>query len=118
MYHHQLDCFIKDNNTSTWKITDPSTLEKIKSGTNGLIESPMFILFSPFKWYLAFNPNLNDTDAAIFLFMTALSPKIHSVHLRCRYIFVEGNVDHAERQTLSAEQTYCLSWGAETLLGT
>merc|ERR1712176_422857 len=95
----------------TWKITDPSLLQQIKSAKPGNeFKSDKFSLFG-FKWYLELNPNgINHSrkgNVSIFLYLMASSPKIHSLTFKRKCTLIEDGSSYSGSYEITNNDNYC-----------
>eukprot|EP01084_Bolivina_argentea_P036048 66723_1 len=93
----------EDHMTSyTWKVTDATLLNKIKSAANkDLFSSPSFTICN-LRWYLELYPNGTDESSKgccnLFLYLIMLPKKVSKIIFRRR-------LKHQETDTLSNIQT-------------
>eukprot|EP01083_Nonionella_stella_P282587 961555_1 len=111
MTHPQQMC----KRSYTWTITNGMLMEQIKSANNGqAFKSPVFTMFN-FRWYLQVFPNgqssISIGKSKLYLYLTALPPKIKSIRIIRRYSFAELNVCAIDQgSTITHEKMYAIGW--------
>ena len=95
----------------TWKITDPSLIQKIRSAQPGdAFYSPKFSLCPPLRWQFESFPhgesNKSKGSVLIYTNLIAMTPNIKQFRIRRQYTFVEGNIVRATTVNVTKDQMY------------